>query len=205
MSRPALSNDFLYIRNTCITVGNNEQLLSLELKASFALWEDHFYISPPHVSNPLKTGALVEVVHDNIMSTKPMLSEHHSIQCHAFILNHILQFMMQCKIRLKLSQMETVMSRYHRNIQKTCIYMVRLISRHSWHTIALYDRGWHALYDRSWHTIVSYDRSWHTDPASLARDNMIEVGTQYILFSGVDQVRSILNSPLHFHIYNSMI
>ncbi len=31
-----------------------------------ALWEDHFYISPPHVPNPPKTGALVEVVRDNI-------------------------------------------------------------------------------------------------------------------------------------------
>ncbi len=31
------------------------------------MWEDDFYISPPHVLKPLKTGALVEVVPDNII------------------------------------------------------------------------------------------------------------------------------------------
>ncbi len=42
---------------------------SLRLEASFVLWEDHcFYISPPHVPNPPKTGALVEVVRDNIVA-----------------------------------------------------------------------------------------------------------------------------------------
>ena len=41
---------------------------SLRLEASFALWEDHFYISPPHVLKPPKTGALAEVVHNNILS-----------------------------------------------------------------------------------------------------------------------------------------
>ena len=35
----------------------------------YSSWEDHFYISPPHVPNPLKTGALVEVVRDNIFVT----------------------------------------------------------------------------------------------------------------------------------------
>ncbi len=57
----------------CI-VENNEQLLtvklritrSLSLEASFASWEDHRYLSPPHVLNPPKIGAPVEVVRDNI-------------------------------------------------------------------------------------------------------------------------------------------
>ena len=72
--RPTLSYDILCIITTCI-VENNEQFLivklrmtcviksyvtrSLRLEASFALWEDHFYIGPPHVPNPPKTGALV--------------------------------------------------------------------------------------------------------------------------------------------------
>ena len=33
---------------------------------SFALWEDHLYIGPPHVLKPPKTIALVEMVYDNI-------------------------------------------------------------------------------------------------------------------------------------------
>ncbi len=41
---------------------------SLRSEASFALWEDNFYISPPHVPNPSKTRALVEVVCDNIVA-----------------------------------------------------------------------------------------------------------------------------------------
>ena len=53
LSQPTLSNDFLCIRNTCI-VENSERLDAM----LFALWEDHFYISPPHVPNPPKTGAL---------------------------------------------------------------------------------------------------------------------------------------------------
>ena len=70
MSRPTLSNDSQCIINICI-VENNPQFLivikccvtrSPRLEALFALWEDHFYTSPPHVLNSPKRGALVEVV-----------------------------------------------------------------------------------------------------------------------------------------------
>ena len=38
----------------------------------FALWEDHFYISSPHVLRPPKTGALVEVVRYNMHHFPPI-------------------------------------------------------------------------------------------------------------------------------------
>ena len=42
-------------------------LNSIKLKVNdMPLREDHFYVSPPQVLKPLKTGALVEVVRDNI-------------------------------------------------------------------------------------------------------------------------------------------
>ncbi len=47
---------------------NNEQLLPVKLRMNAMLsWEDHSYIGPPHVLNPQKAGALVEVVRDNIL------------------------------------------------------------------------------------------------------------------------------------------
>ncbi len=58
LSRPTLSNNSVVYHGPGI-VGNYAMKI-------IALWEDNFYTSPPHVLKPPKTGALVEVVRDNM-------------------------------------------------------------------------------------------------------------------------------------------
>ena len=47
---------------------------------AFALWEDHFYISPPHILKSSKTGALVEVVRDKIKFFCPTLARFGGVE-----------------------------------------------------------------------------------------------------------------------------
>ena len=79
LSRPTLSNDSLCIGNMRI---------------------DHFYISLPHVPNPSKTGALVEVVRNNTASKT--LHELINLNWKEYYIKHLQSITVRSQLQNKL-------------------------------------------------------------------------------------------------------